>query len=45
MIPIAILTIDKATGLPFAKFIKPFNFNPKNLQKDVILYMKAKDDK
>ena len=42
MIPIAILTIDKATGLPITKFIKPFNFNPKNLQQDIVLYMKSK---
>jgi len=40
LIQIAFLTIDEATKMPFLKFIKPFNFNPKHLQQDVILYMK-----
>jgi len=40
LIPIALLTIDEATKMPFLKFIKPFNFNPKHLQQDIFLYMK-----
>jgi hypothetical protein len=44
LIPIALLTIDEATKLPYLKFIKPFNFNPKHLQKNVFLYMKDSND-
>jgi hypothetical protein len=42
-IPIAVLYHDIATNLPMLKFIKPFNFNPKHLKQDVILYMKGKE--
>jgi len=41
-IPIAVLYHDASTNLPMIRFIKPFNFNPKNLQRDVTLYMKGK---
>jgi len=42
-IPIAVLYHDRSTNLPMIRFIKPFNFNPKNLQQDVTLYMKGKE--